>query len=213
MNMLGMKNLRSVLGKTGVSGGNSSLPQENKDDELFKAYYQIIKECSKKSSMQEQIMPFISGTKKEIKLANKGKDESAKHEIYFHKTNQSGLKFEGFETHLGGCRAIGMIDNDKLFVYNSLREELTIVSLVELCHDKNGFCKEGANLLSETLDNENNEVSMQTIQVNDSHISKNTSLIHKDQNMPNDNWIKIAKIVKDAKIATIELNNEPQIEM
>lgn len=220
MNMLGVaiaaKGLNE-MSRSGRGGGYYGPSEPTEEEYLLTDCLEIIKECAKMPEMEDTILPVVTTKKRTLKQKIKGEPKENTHEIYFAQINPRGVKFEGIETHTGLSPVIGMIDNDKMFVYSTSPEHLEIFVVEEYAYDHMGdYSYRTGNVAKDGLSPDFEEVRTKIVRVYSSRrIEPQPGFtIKPDQKnfCVRDNWVKVADIVGAKRRACVERNKEPSAE-
>lgn len=220
MNMLGFKMAVDGLNKTFASSGRGGYDGGLKmptDEEYFLAdCLEIIKACVNMPQMEDSIIPVTTKKKRNLKQKIKGEPKEISHEIYIAQINPKGVKFDGIETHTGLSPVIGMIDDDKMFVYSRMPDSLSIMTFTEYKLSPFGYYEGVGDVLKDGLSDDFEEVRTKEFAVRDAHHIefKGSYRTRADQKHFSvmDNWVKVADIVGKQRRAFLEKTKEPTAE-
>lgn len=221
MNMLGMaiaaKGLNEMSRRSGRGGGYYG-PSEPTEEEYFLGdCLSIIRECAKMPATEDTIIPVSTTRKRTRAEKKKGVPKEETREIYIAQINPRGVGFEGIETHTGLSPVIGMIDNDKMFVYSTSPEHLEIFVIEEYAYDHLGdyFYRTG-NVAKDGLSPDFEEIRTKIVRVyNSRRVEPQAGFTTKPDQKSfsvRENWIKVADIVGAKRRACLERNKEPNAE-
>ena len=219
MNMLGFSMAAKGLNSMSRSGGRGGYYGDNSltEEEYFLVdCLKIIRECAKMPEMQDTILPVTTTKKRTLKQKIKGAPKEENREVYFAQINPRGVKFEGIETHTGLSPVVGVIDDNKLFVYSRSPEYLEIYVVEEFTYDQMGdydYCT--GNVVRDGLSKDFEEVRVKKIRVDGRDVRFDGSWSMKssqDKFSIRDSWVVVADLVGKQRKACKERNREPSAE-
>ncbi len=218
MNMLGAKiaidGLNRAFRSSGRGGGSYGLT-EITDEEYFLAdCLDIIREVAKMPEMEDSIVAVSTKKKRTLKQKIKGEPKEVNHELYIAQINPKGVKFPGIETHTGLSPVIGMIDDDKMFVYSTSPSKLEIYVVEEYAYDHMGdYHYRTGNVAKDGLSKDCREVRVKTYAVKSAHDIRfdGSFTVYADQKnfSARDNWVKVADLVGKQRRAYLAKTKEP----
>lgn len=200
----GLKEMERHRGRGGVD-----YTQTPSEENYFLAdCLDIITECSKMPAMEDTIVPVTTTKKRTIKQKKKGEPKQEEHSIYFAKINKETgkIKLDGFESPIAGITAIGMIDDDKMFVYSPkglrYKPEINVFTVQEYKYDdraekwivtndvlKNGITKDYVKIKARETRVSGPEESDIT------YLGTTTMSPRKEIHTSNESWIHLANVV------------------
>jgi hypothetical protein len=217
MNMLGFGLAVKGMNEMSRRGGGHRVADSLTEEEYFLAdCLRIIRECAKMPEMQDTILPVSTIKKRTLKQKIKGAPKEETREIYFAQINPRGIRFDGIETHTGFSPVVGVIDNNKLFVYSKSPEYLEIYVVEEFSYDQLGdydYCT--GNVVRDGLSEDVEDVRVKQIRVANGTVKYDGSWsVKPSQNKfsVRDNWVLVADIVGKQRKACLERNREPSAE-
>jgi len=220
MNMLGMKlaadGLNRAFGSSG-RGGRSyyGKPDEQTEEELFLIdCKKIIEGCAQMPSTEGTFIPVTTEHKRTLKQKIRGEKNETTRELFIAKIKKGHDRPAEFEHISGLAKMIGMIDDDKVFIYEEYGSEKTldIIKFEEILDSG-----KRSNIMANGYSSTDNDVSMSrtTIRDND-RFSKDSNTLNQRYRRGSDKYIDFALTVKnlhDQAKEKEEANNASEIEM